>query len=195
MSNPSPSRYQGPDRRARSRGWLSRLLAAPLPSAPLQGSQSTPWLARALTGVVVLAIVALAWIGWASRVPTLVPRDRPEALCFVLARERYAPPLTVEPGSAMVRGRFSAQTPAGVALREAMGFSDQMVMREDTRTVGDYQVSVLWLRLPGDPGHWLVLAWMEGTDLAVASFHFRSDESDLSRDERVWGERLLVLAL
>ena len=191
-----PSRYQGAERRRHRRGTLSRMLAAPLPSAPLRGSgPRPPWRALSLWTLAAVTIAAAAWLGWVSRVPTLAPRDRPEALCFVLARERYAPPLAVEPGSAMVRGRFSAQTPAGVAVRQAMGFTDDMVLGEESRAVGDYAVSVLWLRLPGDAGHWLVLAWMEDTDLAVASFHFRSDEPDLSRDERVWGERLLVLTL
>jgi len=151
--------------------------------------------AGALWGLAGVVLAAAGLIGWATRLPTLVPRDRPEALCFVLARDRYAPPLEVEPNSTMVRGRFSSQTPPGIAVREAMGFTDDMVLREDSRTVGDYAVSVLWLRLPGDPGHWLVLAWMEDADLAVASFHFRGDDPELSHDERVWGQRLLVLAL
>ena len=195
-TQPTPSRYEGDERRRRPRGALSRLLTAPLAPAPAR-RRSGPAPARGvLWGALAVAVMAAAgWIGWASRVPTLVPRDRPEALCFVLARERYAPPLVVEPGSTMVRGRFSPQTPAGIAVRQAMGFTDDMVLREDARPVGDYQVSVLWLRLPGDPGHWMVLAWMEDADLAVASFHFQGDEPELSHDERVWGERLLVLAL
>ena len=149
----------------------------------------------ALWALAAVVIAVAGWIGWETRLPTLVPRDRPEALCFVLARERYAPPLEVEPNSTMVRGRFSSQTPAGIAVREAMGFTDDMVLSEESRAVGDYEVSVLWLRLPGDPGHWLVLAWMEDADLAVTSFRFGGDEAELSHDERVWGERLLVLAL
>ena len=153
-------------------------------------------LARAGVGLLIVAALAgVGWWGWNSRIPVLTPRDRPEALCFVLANERYAPPIAVEPGSSMVRGRFSAYTPAGVAVRQAMGFTEDMVIHEQTRATGDYEVTSLWLRLPGDPGHWLVLAWMEDADLAVASFHFHGEESELSHDERVWGERLMTLAL
>ena len=145
--------------------------------------------------LIVAALAGVGWWGWNSRVPVLTPRDRAEALCFVLANERYAPPIAVEPGSSIVRGRFSAHTPAGIAVRQAMGFTEDMVIHEQTRATGDYEVTSLWLRLPGDPGHWLVLAWMEDADLAVASFHFLGEESELSHDERVWGDRLMVLAL
>jgi len=195
-TSPPPPGYPEVERRRRPRGAMSRLLTAPMPSAAI-GAR----LARRMTrrrGWVLVAVAALggaAWFGWASRVPVLTPRHRPEALWFALAEARYTPPLTVEPNAAVVRGRFSAHTPAGVAVREVMRLAEDMVIHEDVRRVGDYGVSVLWLRLPGGRGHWLVVAWMEGADLEVSSFRFPGDEADLTRDERVWGERLLVLAL
>src|SRR5436309_2085997 len=129
-TEPTP-RYDGAERRRRQRGTLSRLLSTPLPvPRPRRAGGRMP--AGALWGLAAVVIAAAGLIGWATRQPTLVPRDRPEALCFVLARERYAPPLEVEPNSTMVRGRFSPQTPAGIAVREAMGFTDDMVLREDS---------------------------------------------------------------
>jgi len=204
---PPPVRraYSGADRRRRPRGSWSRLLTAPIPTGvvekPLRralsgiGRALAP-LARITAWATAVALLGIAgWWGWTSRVPVLTPRDRPESLCFVLAQERYAPPIAVEPSSSVVRGRFSSHTPAGIAVREAMGFTDDMVINEQTRATGDYEVTVLWLRLPGDPGHWLVLAWMEDADLAVASFHFHGDDPELTGDERVWGDRLMTLAL
>ena len=142
-----------------------------------------------LAGLAVIGLVA--WI-WIARIPTLVPRHRAEALTFSLARSGFTPPMEVEPSAALVRGRFSLQTPAPVAAREAMGFSDDMVMQERTTRIGDYDVTVLWLRLPGrQGGHWLVVAWMEGSDLALCSFRFASTETDLTPVEMLWGQRLL----
>jgi hypothetical protein len=100
--------------------------------------------------------------------------------------------MAVEPSAALVRGRFSEHTPAAVAAREAMGFSDQMVIQERTARIGDYDVTTWWLRLPGrEGGHWLVVAWMEGSDLALCSFRFASTETDLTPEELLWGQRLL----
>ena len=89
-----------------------------------------------------------------------------------------------------------------------------MVIGESRHPVGDYVVSVLWLDLPSglsassvsssgtnSAGHWLVLAWMEGADLAVCNFHFVAPADGapgsrgLSPDEVRWGSRLLDRAL
>ena len=140
----------------------------------------------------VLVAIGLAALLWQARTPVLTPRHRAEALTFSLARSRFSPPMVVEPNAALVRGRFGLETPAPVAAREAMGFRDDMVMQERTAHIGDYDVTVLWLRLPGSQGgHWLVVAWMEGSDLALCSFRFASTETDLTPAEMLWGQRLL----
>jgi hypothetical protein len=197
-SSPPPS-YPQIERRRRRRGPITRLLTAPIPSLRFQVAwrRAARRLWRRGWPVLMLAIAgALVGLVWARRAPVLVPQHRPEALCFALAQSGFAPPMTVEPSAAVVRGRFGTSTPATMAVREAMSFTDDMVIREDARRVGDYDVSILWLRLPGQrPGHWLVVAWMEGSDLAVCSFRFASDDTDLASEETLWGDRLLETIL
>ena len=146
-----------------------------------------------LTLLFAAPIAALTW-WWSSRPPELVARYRAEALCFALAESpAFDPPMAVESGAAMVRGRFSEQTPASLAIRQTMRLREDMVLRESHRTVGDFDVSTLWLRLP-EPGgsrHWLVVGWMEGSDLAMCSFRFAGDASELSEEESTAGDRLL----
>jgi len=157
---------------------------------------------RALSWVApVLCVTALGWAvadAWWRRTPAVAPRHRAEALCFALAaRPRFAPPMTVEPSAALVRGRFSPSMPPGMALREVMHFDERMVIDEHTRRVGDYDVTTVWLRMPGGEAtrRWLVVAWMEGADLAVCNFRFAADGDDLTPDEKVWGARLLARVL
>jgi hypothetical protein len=190
------------ERRRRRRGRLSQLLTGPLPTAALEArlaAVARP--ALQVLGVVapVLCVAALAWglaNVWSRRAPTLTPRHRAEALCFALASPPpFAPPMTVEPGAALVRGRFNAATPPGLALREVMHFDDRMVIAERAQRVGDYDVATVWLRLPGPARHWLVVGWMEGGDLAVCSFRFAGAADDLTPEESLWGTRLLARIL
>ena len=167
---------------------------------------------RALrTGIMLVPVALLLAIGylamdlWSQMPAAVAPRHRAEALCFALAcpdldtHERFVPAMRIEPSVALVQGRFAPGTAAGLALREMMRFDETMVIEESQRMVGDYLVSVLWLDLPPDrapegsnPGHWLVLAWMEGSDVAVCNFHFAGGAGpELSPDERHWGARLL----
>ncbi len=185
------------ERRRHRRGAVSRLLTAPLPTTAIEAriARWTRALARAWPVLPAALVAALLWLVWNARIPVIAPRHRPEALCFALAQEHFDPPMTVEPSAAVVRGRFSQDTPAGVAVRDAMHFSDDMVIQESKRRVGDYDVDALWLRIPGGQGHWLVLAWMEGADLELASFRFAGDETDLTADEALWGRRLEHLVL
>jgi hypothetical protein len=191
-----------PERRRHRRGQLSRWFTAPWPTAAIETGLAT--LARAVQRGVnalapVLCVAALAWAvadAWSHRVPLVAPRDRAEALCFALASPPpFAPPMTIEPSAALVRGRFNAATPPSVALREVMHFDDRMVISEQTRRVGDYQVATAWLSLPGAARHWLVVGWMEGGDLAVCSFRFAGDADDLTAEESLWGTRLLARIL
>jgi len=55
----------------------------------------------------------------------------------------------------------------------------------------------MWLRLP-EPGGvrlWLIVAWMEGGDLALCSFRFAGDRPELTPEQLAWGNRLLRRAL
>ncbi len=154
-----------------------------------------PWVAA------VLCLAALVWVVgsvWSRNGPSLAPRHRAEALCFALASPPpYAPPMRVEPSAALVRGRFTPTMPPSMALRAAMQFDDRMVLTQRTERVGDYDVATAWLRLPGtETSHrWLVVGWMEGTDLAVCSFRFVGDTDELTPAERQWGNRLLARIL
>jgi hypothetical protein len=103
--------------------------------------------------------------------------------------------MAVEPGAAMIRGRFTPETPPDQAIREVMRLDDRMVITQRTRHVGDFDVAILWLRLPGPARHWLAVGWMEGADLALLSFRFAGDEDDLTADETAWGDRLLARIL
>ena len=195
MLPPRPTSSRPPvERRRHRRGHLSRLLTSPIPPLRLDRPRRalTALARRSWPFVAILAAVGLLTLVWAARVPVLTPRHRPEALCFALARARFAPPMAVEPSAALVRGRFSEHTPAALAAREAMGFSDEMVIQERTSRIGDYEVTTWWLRLPGrQGGHWLVVAWMEGSDLALCNFRFAGTETDLTPMELLWGQRLL----
>src|SRR5262245_42164093 len=155
--------YDGPERRRRRRGAMSRLLTAPLPLERVENRFAAMAVATARAWPLVAALVLLGvvWWIWAVRTPVITPRHRPEALWFALAASDFHPPMTIEPGVAVVRGRFNDHTPAAVAVREAMHFTDDMVIEERVFRVGDYDVSELWLRIPAGGGHWLVLAWME----------------------------------
>ena len=187
--NPSDPQIE---RRRRRRGALSKLLTAPLPRGAIEprlGGWASA-LARAWPLLGVAIVVALLWLVWSGRTPVITPHHRPEALCFALAQARFAPPMVVEPAAAVVRGRFNEHTPVSLAVRDAMHFTDDMEIQETLYRVGDYDVSAVWLRIPGGRGHWLVLAWMDHSDLELASFRFAGDDTDLTPDDVLWGNRL-----
>jgi len=157
--------------------------------------------ASSVAGTIVLGIAVLGALGWGGRVlwenrlPRLAPRHRPEALCFVLAEPpAFAPPMHVEPSVAVVRGRFTPNTPAGYAIRTAMDLQDLPVFRERRAQVGDYEVTTMWVRVPGREGAWLLAGWMEGSDLALCSFQFAADDG-VPPEVVAWGDRLLARVL
>ncbi len=187
------------ERRRRPRGPLARWLYAPLPLTEVErgAARVGRWVWPVLRVLVPLALVAALVAGgwwWANvHAPVLTPRHRAEALCFALAeRPAFSPPMHVESGAAMVRGRFSADTPPELAIRAAMRVGDDMVLSERRQKVGDYDVAVMWLRLPtaGGGHHWLVVGWMEDSDLAMCSFRFAGDPTDLTSEQILWGHRL-----
>ena len=200
----------------------------PAPAARRTGQRVREAVRPALLAMVALVPVSLLIvIGyftmdlWSAIPGSVAPRHRAEAVCFALARadvdmrQTFAPPMRIEPSAALIQGRFAPGTETGLALRQVMRLDESMVIGESRHPVGDYVVSVLWLNLPpgastspvsstgtSGAGHWLVLAWMEGADLAVCNFHFvgAADEGSpgsrgLSPDEVRWGSRLLDRAL
>jgi hypothetical protein len=181
----NPARASGAPRRAApSRPPQRQRPASLVPRA------AWAWGLGALSLVLVLLVTAAA--AWLHRNPELAPRHRPEALCFLLARSHFNPPMPVEPSAALIRGRFGPSTSAGFAIREVMNLTERMVLSEENRHVGDYEVSILWLRLPGsEPStHWMIVAWMEDADLGVCNFRFSGNSRELSLDEKTWGRML-----
>ena len=189
-----------PERRRRRRGALDRLLTGPVAFDHLEtrGRRAL----RAALGWAWLVLVPVALVGvvlagralWSQREPLVVPRHRAEALCWMLASPPpFAPPMRIEPSAALLAGHYPAHAPPGLALREAMRFTDDMVIWERTAHVGDYDVASMWLRLPGGSGgrHWLVTGWIEGQDLAVCSFRFAGEASELTTEQLTWGNLLL----
>jgi hypothetical protein len=193
---------------------LSRLMTGPVSTPDLdRRARAASWpVLRAV--LIMLPIVVLVVVGFLladifSQIPTgVAPRHRAEALCFQLerpdprTRERFAPPMRIEPSAALVEGHFSPGTSAGMALRQVMHLDESMVLGESRQDVGDYSVSALWLDLPPGPGgdaargrHWLVLAWMEGADLAVCNFRFAGTNRETSSEERDWASNLMTRLL
>ena len=159
-----------------------------------------------LTPVALLIVAGLLIADLASHSPLgVAPRHRAEALCFELerpdprTRERFSPPMRIEPSTALVEGHFAPGTTASMALRQVMHLEESMVLGESRQSVGDYSVSALWLDLAPGPGaeaaqgrHWLVLAWMEGADLAVCNFRFAGLSRETTSEEHEWVTRLMT---
>jgi hypothetical protein len=178
---------------------------------PVQTLPASPHRARLRWVLVLVPVVLLAVAGFliadlVSQVPLgVAPRHRAEALCFLLerpdprTRERFSPPMRIEPSAALVEGHFASGTTAGMALRQVMHLDESMVLSESRQSIGDYDVSALWIDLPPGPGedaargrHWLVLTWLEGADLAVCNFRFSGTTRETSFAEREWVTRLMT---
>jgi hypothetical protein len=148
--------------------------------------------------VLVAAIAGTVWAIWNVQTPLVVPRHRAEAVCFVLAQPPvFDPPMVVECNAAMVQGHFPARTTVAIALQSQMNFTDEMIVQQSHQAVGDFDVTAMWLRLPAPGGstHWLVLGWIEGSDLAVCSFRFGGRGPVIDEQERFWGQWLMQRVL
>src|SRR5947209_1924441 len=100
------------ERRRRRRGALSRVMTAPLPLEAIENrllgrlDAALRWLEPVLLPVALIALVGAGALLWTGRVPSIAPRHRAEALCFALENPpAFSPPMQVEPGAALVRGR------------------------------------------------------------------------------------------
>lgn len=194
--SPAPARPA----RARRAPFIVRVFTSPVTAGAVERRLSRmlrPAVRAALTlapftfGLLLLVMAAELWL---NRTPPIAPRHRPEALCFLLAESpRFAPPMGIDPSPALVHGRFPLGTPPGMALRMAMHFDEPQIVEESSRRVGEYDVAVMWLRVPedGETHYWLVIGWMEGADLAVCNFRFAGGDSELTDEQRLWGKRLL----
>jgi len=188
------------DRRRRRRGAVDRLLTGPVPLDRLEAGgrrvlrAALAWSALLLVPAALVGLVLAGRALWSQRQPLVVPRHRAEALCWSLAAPPpFAPPMRVEPSAGLVPGSYPVHTPPGMALRGEMHFTDEMVLWERTSHVGDYDVTAMWLRLPGTSGGglWLVAGWLEGHDLDVCSFRFSTDGSGMTTELLTWGNLLL----
>lgn len=152
-------------------------------------------------GALVVAIggaAALAWLVFARRGPLTTPRHRAEAIAFALTQPpAFTPPMSVESTAARVEGHYPANTTVAIALQSAMGFTDEMVAEQSHQRVGDFDVTSMWLRLPeaGGSAHWLVLGWIEDSDLMVCSFRFGGRGPVIGEEKRFWGEWLMQRVL
>jgi len=177
----------GPDRRARERRAPRPDPATAVP--PPSAARCVPWpvlfaLAAALAGA--------GFVRWTRSAASGSPLDRTEALCREIARE---------PGDSLAagirseveleRGAFGPRSAPAPALERALRLDPTQVLRRWTQRVGDYDVATMWVRLPGEDRHALVIGWIEGTDLALCRFRFPGRGPRLSIDEIERGDDLL----
>jgi hypothetical protein len=176
----------GPDRRVRDR-------RAPRPDAaavpPPSAARYVPW-------PVLLALVATlagaGFVRWTRSAASGSPLDRTETLCREIACEPGdSLAAAVRPEVELRRGHFGPRATPAAALERALRLDPTRVLRRWTERVGDYDVSVMWVRLPGEDRHTLVIGWIEGTDLALCRFRFPGGGPRLRAGELERGDDLL----
>src|SRR2546428_10307962 len=200
--------YTGPDRRTGDRRVGDRRRGAS-PAAPRRPSghhaERGP-LGRGFPVALALAILALgsiAFMRWwcperesgasaaAVAGSRLAPR-RAEALCLLLARPPgFTPPMAMEPEVRVEREGFGPAATPALAAQQVLALDGPQLMRRWMEHVGDFDVAALWIRLPGDERHALMIAWREGADLALCRFRFACQGAQLSVEEVQWGDALL----
>jgi hypothetical protein len=176
----------GPDRRARDR---RAKRTEPRP-APRRAATLRAWWPVVLA--IVAALGSVAFIEWTRSATRGTPLDRAEALCRELAGSpRDSLAAGIRSGVELRHGRFDARTPPAQALEQALGLDPSRILKHWTQRVGDYDVAAMWVRLPGDDRHALVVGWIEGSGLAICRFRFPSRGARLSGDEIERGDDLL----
>jgi hypothetical protein len=176
----------GPDRRARDR---RAKRPEPGPASPRAAAPRVRWpIVLAALG----ALAGVAFIQWTRSAAGGTPLDRAETLCREVAgspRDSLAAGMV--PGVEFRRRRFDAATPPARALEQALGLDSTRILKHWTQRVGDYDVAAMWVRLPGDDRHALVVGWIEGPGLAICRFRFPGRGAALSGDEIERGDDLL----
>lgn len=175
----------GPDRRARDRR-APRVDPTP---AVRPARVRVRW---SFVLAVAAALGGTAFIVWTRSAATGTPLDRAEALCRGIARtpgDSLA--AGIQSGVEFRHGHFDAHAPLAQVLERALGLDEPRVLRRWTQHVGDYDVAALWVRLPGDDRHALVVGWIEGSGLAICRFRFPGRGPALSPDEIQRGDDLL----
>ena len=176
----------GPDRRARDR---RAQRVDPAPAVPPAARVRMRW-------PFVLAVAAtlggVAFIAWTRSAATGTPLDRAEALCRRIA---HSPDDSlaagIQPGVEFQHGRLDTHAPLARVLARALNLDEPRVLRRWTQHVGNYDVAALWVRLPDDDRHALVVGWIEDSGLAICRFRFPGRGPALSADEIERGDDLL----
>jgi len=175
----------GPDRRARERR-ARRPEPGPAPTRP---AARLPW---PVAFAALAALAGVAFVHWTRSAAGGTPLDRAEVLCReVTASPRDSLAAGIVPGVEFRRRRFDPATPAARALQQGLGLDSSRVLRHWTQRIGDYDVAALWVRLPGDDRHALIVGWIEGPGLAICRFLFPARGAVLSGDEIERGDDLL----
>lgn len=176
----------GPDRRARDRR------AKPPESAPASPRAALPRVRWPVVLAVAAALGGMAFIQWTRSAAGGTPLDRAEALCREVAGSpRDSLAAGIASGVEFRRRRFAAPTPPAQALEQALDLDPSHVLRRWTQRVGDYDVAAMWVRLPENDRHALIVGWIEGSGLAICRFRFPTRGASLSGDEIERGDDLL----
>ena len=206
--------YTGPDRRAGDRRVADRRRAAS-PAGPRQPSGRPTRLRRVpdrgplgrgfpvALALAILALGSIAFMRWshparesgasaAAVAGSRLARPRAEALCLLLARPPgFTPPMAVEPDVRVEHEGFGPAATPALAAAQVLGLDGPQEMRRWVEHVGDFDVAAMWIRLPGDERHVLLITWREGAELALCRFHFACQGAQLSPEEVQWGDELL----
>jgi hypothetical protein len=175
----------GPDRRARDR----RARRAEPGAAARPGGMRLRGSVAIVLGVV---LAGLAFIHWTRTAESGTPLDRAETVCRAIARSPHdSLAAGIESDVEFQRERPAAPGAPIVALTRALGLDESRILRRWAQQVGDYDVAAMWVRLPGDERHALVVGWIEGGGVASCRFRFPGRGASLSPDEIERGDDLL----
>src|SRR5438876_6403604 len=204
--------YTGPDRRTGDRRVADRRAsdrrivspAAPRRPAGLHAERAP--LGRGFPVALTLAILVLASVAvmrWshteqdsgasaAAVAGSRLARPRAEALCLLLARPPgFTPPMAVEPDVRVEHEGFGPAATPALAAEQVLALDGPQEMRRWVEHVGDFDVAAMWIRLPGDERHVLLITWREGAELALCRFNFACQGAQLSPEEVQAGDELL----
>jgi hypothetical protein len=178
----------GPDRRARDR---RARRAEPAAAARPGGVRLRGSVAVALGAM----LAGLTFIHWTRTADSGTPLDRAETVCRSIARSPHdSLAAGIESDVEFRRERAVASGAPGApvaALVHALGLDESRILRRWAQHVGDYDVAAMWVRLPDDDRHALVVGWIESDGVAWCRFRFTGRGATLSADELERGDDLL----